>query len=176
MKFNIGDRVRLRTSVRDSLHVRLDQKDHDDAYVVGVEPLIAADCVVLSRELMGIEYWRESQLALVKKVHDVNHSEIVLKFSKQQLPVARRQLYIKGKSPSNIDMGFSPEQAMALDALEDAIADNEHPCIGHDRRRQCRARVVACYNVVQKLGLRPALTDRELDEVKFCFLDNTVLK
>jgi len=167
-----GATYRLKSEVRAKTRITLDVRDHEEAKLV--EYVACWDTCVLDKELAGSKVWERSKLAWVRGAKEVEHTQLNLRFSKSLLPAQRRNI-IEGGIRNNLDFGFTPTQAAALDALEAALTENEHPCIGHDRRRQCRAAVVTCYHHVLALGLRDALTPRELAACSAEFLGNTVL-
>lgn len=170
-----GATYKLKAEVLRKIKLTLDIRHHDEAKLVECTSLLGPWVAILDRELAGSKVWELSKLAWVRGAKEVRREEIPLAFRKSLLPAHRVNLG-RGGFRSNADFGFTPEQAAALDELEAAIEDNRHPCIGGDRRRQCRARVIAAHQQVVKLGLLNALTPNERDECLQEFLGNTVLK
>lgn len=174
---SIGYRVRLRTEVRRKVRVTLDVRDNEFAIVNDINHLLGEPVAILDRELAGSRVWETKHLTHsgVVQVRPPKRQEAIpLQFRKSLLPAQRRQL-LQGESHGNLDFGFTPTQAQALDQLEAAIQENEHPCIGGDRRRQRRAAVIDAYHLVLKLKLRDALTPTEQETCTELFVGNTVL-
>lgn len=169
-----GATYRLKAEVRRKLHITLDVRDHEDAKLVEHVKALGT-VVILDRELAGSKVWELHQLAWVCGAKQPKRTEeVALKFRKGMLPAQKRNL-IEGGVMNNLDFGFTPTQALALDALEVALFENEHPCVGGDRRRQRRKAVVDAHMQIVKLGLIDALTAKERDAVLALHLGNTVL-
>lgn len=172
--FPLGQTVRLSVEVARKVHLRLDQKDHAHAVIVDRFDLIGPGYVRLSRELMGSDVWREKDLRKVNVPGEPEHSEILLRFRKSMLPSSKRHIQLGKETHSNLDFGFSPAQALVLDAFEIAVKDYHEPA-GKGLRRIIRKKaVLAAYHEVIKAQLKDSLTPNELETVNACF-GNTVL-
>ena len=166
-----GATYRLKLEVRRKLRITLDVEDHETAKLVE-HVKVLGNVVVLDRKLAGSLVWTLPDLAWVHGAKEPKRQEqLPLQFRSSLLPAQRRQL-LQGESHGNLDFGFTPEQAKALDELEDAIKSLNNPALQPVRAR--KRYVLTAYQEVLKLNLKNALTEQELLNINRCF-GNTVL-